>query len=92
MGDILIVSPEIQERLNSLEEKINVIYSAVINQKKEDELLTSEQARELLGVSKSTWQAMRDQKRIPFSQIGRKIYVKRSDVEAYINNHTINNK
>lgn len=92
MGEILIVSPEIQERLNSLEEKINVIYSAVMNQKKEDELLSSEEARTILGVSKSTWQTMRDQKRIAFSQVGRKIYVKRSDVEAYINNHTINNK
>lgn len=92
MNNTLIISPDVAERLGDLEQKINMIYSAVMNQKKEDELLTSEQARELLGVSKSTWQAMRDQKRILFSQIGRKIYVKRSDVEAYINNHTINNK
>lgn len=88
----LIISNDVAERLNHLEQKINIIYSAVMNQQKEDELLTGEQARVLLGVSKSTWQSMRDQKRIAFSQIGRKIYVKRSDIEKYINRHIINKK
>lgn len=44
----------------------------------------SEDARKQLGVSSRTWQAMRDKRLIPFSQFGRKIYVKQSDLEAFM--------
>ena len=54
-----------------------------------DEYLTSTEARKLLGVSQKTWQTYRDERRIPFSQFGRKIYVKRSDIEEFISSHKI---
>lgn len=44
----------------------------------------SEDARKQLGVSSRTWQAMRDKRQIPFSQFGRKIYVKQADLEAFM--------
>ena len=46
--------------------------------------LESEDARKQLGVSSRTWQAMRDKRLIPFSQFGRKIYVKQADLEAFM--------
>ena len=48
------------------------------------EWLESEDARKFLGVSGKTWQNYRDRRIIPFSQFGRKIYVKRADLEAFL--------
>ena len=53
--------------------------------------LESEAARKLLGVSPKTWQNYRDQRVIPFSQIGRKIYVNRADLDAFLRRHRIDN-
>ena len=44
---------------------------------------------EILGISRKTWQTYRDRRLIPFSQIGSKIYVKRSDLEDFMNSHTV---
>ena len=53
------------------------------------EWIESEAARKLLGVSPKTWQNYRDQRLIPFSQIGRKIYVNRADLDAFLLKHRI---
>jgi excisionase family DNA binding protein len=49
------------------------------------EWIDTETARSIVGVSKTKWQQMRDDNVIPFSQHGRKIMFKRSDVEEYLN-------
>lgn len=54
-----------------------------------DEWLSSEEARQILGVSPKTWQNYRDRGIIPFSQTGRKIYVLRSDIDEYLKSHRI---
>ncbi len=51
--------------------------------------LESEEARILLGISPKTWQHYRDQRLIPFSQIGRKIYVNRADIDEFLQKHRI---
>jgi hypothetical protein len=43
----------------------------------------------MLGVCKKTWQDYRDKKLIPYSQFGRKIYIKRSDLEAFMQKNYI---
>ena len=59
---------------------------------KDDEWLTSEEARKILGGSPKTWQNYRDRGIIPFSQTGRKIYVLRSDLDNYLKSHRISRK
>ncbi len=54
------------------------------NQSKATNWIGSEEVPNYLGVSRKTWQSYRDKKLIPFSQIGRKIKVKRSDLDAFI--------
>ncbi len=54
--------------------------------------LESTEARKLLGVSAKTWQDYRDKRVIPFSQFGRKIYVRRADIEAFMQQHYIKAK
>lgn len=65
----------------------------ILQRKAEDEVnnqwIESTQARKMLGVSPKTWQTYRDERRIPFSQFGRKIYVKRADLEAFMEAHYI---
>lgn len=63
-------------------------------QKKNEEVsnqwIESAQVRKMLGISAKTWQTYRDERRIPFSQFGRKIYVKQSDLESFMQEHYIN--
>lgn len=46
-------------------------------------------ARKMLGVSPKTWQTYRDKRIIPFSQIGRKIFVRRTDLDNFMESHYI---
>ena len=73
----------------TLDEIMEVVRRAAENQQvsskaKDDEWLSSEEARQILGVSPKTWQNYRDRGIIPFSQTGRKIYVLRSDLDNYL--------
>jgi excisionase family DNA binding protein len=58
----------------------------------EEEWIPSNEVLKQLGISRKTWQKYRDERRIPFSQFGRKIYVKRTDLEAFMENHKINGR
>ena len=52
----------------------------------------STEARKILGVSAKTWQDYRDKRVIPFSQYGRKIYVRRAEIEAFLQKHFVKAK
>lgn len=54
-----------------------------------DDYLTSKQVCEELGISSRQFQKYRDERRIAFSQFGRKIYVRRSDLNEFIASHRI---
>lgn len=54
--------------------------------------IESSEARKILGVSLKTWQTYRDERKIPFSQFGRKIYVKKGDLDAFMEAHYITAK
>ena len=69
---------------------------SLLKAKSEDEIgqqwMESSKARQRLGVSPKTWQTYRDERRIPFSQFGRKIYVKKADLDAFMESHYIGAK
>ena len=54
--------------------------------------IESTEARKMLGVSQKTWQTYRDKRIIPFSQVGRKIYVRMADLQDYMESHYISAK
>ena len=54
-----------------------------------DDYLTSKQVCEELAISSRQFQKYRDERRIAFSQFGRKIYVRRSDLNAFIASYRI---
>lgn len=91
-GMTMVVLPQ-----ETLDEIMDVVRRAADNQgaksaAKDDEWLSSEEARKILGVSPKTWQNYRDRGIIPFSQTGRKIYVLRSDLDNYLKSHRISRK
>ena len=51
--------------------------------------LTGDEVCHLLGISKRTLQNYRDKRIIPFTQIGRKIYYKASDVDDFLERYYI---
>lgn len=86
----MVVLPEsewkkMQDKQDSLE--------ALLLKKQEEAFrnrwVESEEARKQLGICQRTWQAMRDNRTIPFSQFGRKIYVKQSDIDAFLESNLI---
>ena len=92
-GMTMVMIP--QEEWQSLNDKLDRLAEMIENRNSTDrdaKWLESEAARKLLGVSPKTWQNYRDQRVIPFSQIGRKIYVNRADLDAYLRSHRIEGK
>ncbi|MGD0754863.1 MAG: helix-turn-helix domain-containing protein [Bacteroidales bacterium] len=51
--------------------------------------LKGDEVIHLLGVSRRTLQNYRDRRTIPFSQVGRKIYYKYSDINDYLEMHYV---
>ena len=81
-----------EDKLNQLFTDLAEIKTALKNQKEEDlinQWVQSETARKLLGVCRKTWQDYRNKQVIPFSQFGRKIYIKRGDLEAFMQKNYI---
>ena len=81
-----------QSFLNGLMDEVREVKS-LLQKKSEEEVnsqwIESTQVRKRLGISTKTWQTYRDERRIPFSQFGRKIYVKRADLEKFMEDHYI---
>lgn len=87
----IILTDEQYEQINQKLLSINeFLKNITTHDQQQTEWLTSEEARKLLKVSRKTWQTYRDERRISFSQFGRKIYVRRSDLDIFMEKHKIN--
>jgi len=81
-----------EEEWRNLHSTLEQIIDLITRRNADDlghEWIESETARKILGVSPKTWQNYRDQRLIPFSQIGRKIYVNRADLDTFLRQHRI---
>ncbi len=58
-------------------------------QEAQSQWIESEDARKLLGISPKTWQEYRNARLLPFSQFGRKIYVQKSALDAFLESHLV---
>jgi len=83
MNFIVLEESKVSQLFNDLAE----IKKTLSNQQEEsliNQWVQSESARKMLGVCRKTWQDYRDKKVIPFSQFGRKIYIKKADLESFL--------
>ena len=81
-----------QSEIDSIKAKLNEISSLIRNRNDDEDKvkwIESSEVKKILGISQSTWQLMRDNRKIPFIQMGRRIYVKQSDLESYMEQHLI---
>ena len=78
---LLIEQTDLENIHNEIQELRKLVES---NESESIKWVHSENVPKYLGVSCKTWQNYRDKKLIQFSQIGRKIWVKRSDLDAFI--------
>jgi lipopolysaccharide biosynthesis protein len=82
-----------KEELEKLTNAIFEIKDSLVKRDEEEfssSIIESKNIPKLLGISPKTWQNYRDKGVIPFIQLGAKIWVKRSDIENFLNNHYIN--
>lgn len=88
---LITITPEDFEQLRS--DLLNTVREELakssVGSGNVNEYLTSKQVCETLGISTRQFQKYRDERRIAFSQFGRKIYVKRSDLNDFIASHRI---
>ena len=81
-----------KSELDAITNLLSELKALVLGKAKEEaqgRWIESEEARQILGVSPKTWQTYRDTRAIPFSQFGRKIYVKQADLDAFLEAHRI---
>ncbi|MDY4942414.1 MAG: helix-turn-helix domain-containing protein [Candidatus Limisoma sp.] len=78
--------------IKSLLKEVKETLQAKTKEEINNEWVESATARKILGVSTRTWQDYRDKRVIPFSQFGRKIYVRRADIESFMKQHYINSR
>ena len=86
---VLLPKSELDEITSSLDE-LKELVKGKAQQEALGRWIESEEARKILGVSPKTWQTYRDTRALPFSQFGRKIYVKQADLDAFLESHKIN--
>lgn len=81
---------ELREMLNEvLDERFGPIQPHGINDDTKEEYLDTPRVCEELHISTKTFQKYRRERRIPYIQRGRKIYVKRSDLDTFQNENRI---
>lgn len=86
----LIVLPQkVWENITTTLSRVENLLQKKSEEEVSNQWIESAQVRKILGVSAKTWQTYRDERRIPFSQFGRKIYVKKSDLESFMQEHYI---
>lgn len=90
MGQIYLVTEEQMKAIiiTAIDEYRKQEDASFVDSSRE-EYLGSKQVCEELGVSPRTFQRYRDEHRIAFIQRGRKIYVKRSDLDAFLDANRI---
>lgn len=88
---ILIVDAD---KFDDLIAKVDRLYESLsINKEKsEEEYLDSKEVMKTLGICQKTWQTYRDKKIIPYTKIGRKVYVRRSDLDKFMQANIINSR
>jgi len=90
-ADIFIPTQEKFEEI--LDRKLNAILKEripeIIRRANRKEYITTNEFKDLTGCSHRIQQYMRDENKIPFSQEGRKIFYKTTDVEKFMDDRRI---
>lgn len=84
-----VVPQSYLDKMEAEMSEMKAILKAKNESERNSEWIESIRIPKILGISRKTWQSYRDKRMIPFSQISQKIYVRRSDLEEFMNSHLI---
>lgn len=90
--NMVVIPQAIWENISKTLSNVEALLQKRTEEEVSNQWIESTQVRKILGISAKTWQTYRDERRIPFSQFGRKIYVKQSDLESFMQEHYINSR
>ena len=80
------------EELEKLKASIEEIKGLLLQRKEDDTLsryIPSEKARQILNISRKTWFNLRQAQKISYIKVGKAIYIKREDLDSYMEAHYI---
>ena len=86
---MVVLPQEAWENVATTLSEMKVMLTEKTKESENHKWVESTTARKLLGVSPKTWQTYRDKRIIPFAQIGRKIFVRKTDLEKFMESHYI---
>jgi hypothetical protein len=86
---IAVIQAEELEQFKRIAERAEEILKRLEYLDFKESYIESKKLPELLGISTKTWQTWRDKRYFPFIQFGVKIWVKRSDLEAFLESHYV---
>ena len=88
---ILIID---EKKFDALMEKVELLCNILPVNKEvsREDYLDSKEVMRVLGICQKTWQTYRDKKIIPYTKISRKVYVKRSDLDKFMQSNLINSR
>jgi excisionase family DNA binding protein len=80
------------EELEKLKASIEEIRGLLLQKQTNEALahyIPSEKARQILNISRKTWFNLRQAKKISYIKVGKAIYIKREDLDLYMNAHYV---
>lgn len=87
--NLAVIPQEFLSRVESELQELKTILIEKSESERASEWIESVKIPKLLGITRKTWQVYRDKRMIPFSQVGSKIFVKKADLDKFLNSHYI---
>lgn len=85
----LVTKDDLEKAKEEIISKVKESLNEAFLRSREEEYLTTEEVCRILNVCPKQFKKYRDDRRISFTQFGRKIYVKRSDLNTFMDEYRV---
>jgi excisionase family DNA binding protein len=92
MKNVKFKIPALEVILNRLDKIDSQLESVLISKPQTEVWLSTKDAAKALGITTRTLQSYRDQGMIPYSQFGREIRYRQSDIQDFLLEHYVSKK
>ncbi len=88
----LVTKDDLEKAKDEIVDRVKECIADAILKSKGEEFLTTGEVCKILGVCSKQLKKYRDDRRIAFTQLGRKIYIQRCDLLAFMEDYKIKRK
>ena len=85
----IVTKQDLEMAKSEIIDQVRLSLQEVFLESRRDEYLTSEEVCKVLDICPRQFQKYRDERQIAFTQYGRKIFVRRSDLDVFMEKHRI---